>query len=602
MDVREESRIDFRYIKQLALLALILTSFVFLVLTIHSWEELRNLQLGDNDDYMRYYQFTSWIQEGNWYLQPIDNFNPEHGQIIHWSRLPDIPLAAVTLVLKSLVGQQTAEILAMIVVPFIYLVSLCTAVSFFTYRLAGPDAAKLALCMVVLSPLITKFNPGSIDHHNIQLALVAWVIALLPLNKQQAKSKFICWLHGLLIGLSLWVGMENLPIIAILLFLMTICGYANSKHYLLYCNKVCISSCIFTLLFIILNRPISEIFVARFDAISYMCIVLLFSGFTFCSLSIVCFKNERVRRINSAVIYTLIAIISVIPLLTIIPLLYSGLFFNYPDKLQIFWLDHVIEARSIFNIVREGGLFDKHNFLIFIIPSIISIILIYKRKDMFFLYVVFMVLLTLPLFWQVRTIFSVLLFAIPLQAVLCDILMMGNKNQTQRILILLVCMPITPTLITKTIPNYINSFTYENIAEDNELKNDVSSLSKIDILKGNDIDNSIILAPTEYGAPILALTNNKIIAAPYHRNIDGNTLMVEIFSSTSSDYVRKAVGKYEFEYIMIGSDAGTNILLSKSENGSFIHRLNEKHIPQWLSLIEESSSGVKLYKVNRDVL
>lgn len=46
---------------------------------IKEWPNVSTLQLGDNDNYMRYVQFTSWLEVGNWYLQPMPDFNPQDG-------------------------------------------------------------------------------------------------------------------------------------------------------------------------------------------------------------------------------------------------------------------------------------------------------------------------------------------------------------------------------------------------------------------------------------------------------------------------------------------------------------------------------------------
>lgn len=602
MDVIRLSRIDFTTLKRLSVFSLFLPSIVFLSLISSNWEQLNSLQLIDNDDYMRYYQFTSWIQEGNWYLNPIDEFNPGQGQIIHWSRLPDIPLAGITLLIQSWLGQQSAEVLAIIVVPFIYLVFLSLAVCFFTYRIAGDDAAKLSLMMVIFSPIITKFYPGSIDHHNIQLVFYAWIIALLPFCKLQAKCKNIAYIQGLFISLSIWVGMENLPVITILLFLITAVGYKHSIHYLQYCRYICTSAFVFTSIFIILNRPLEEFLIAKFDAISVVCLVLFGAGILFCSLSVFSLTSQRVRRVNKSIIYLMIVIVSMLPSMLFIPLIASGFFYNYPELLKEYWLDHVIEAKSIIYYTKEGGILNDYNYLLFIIPAIMSILVVNKNKMLTTLYVLFMLSLMFPIFWQVRTIYIAILIAIPLQAVLCHLLMRKSHSQFKRVFIILALMPITPVWVSQTIPNYLLTLTQDGNMLLGQQKDDSRNFFKIELLKRNNIKGNAILAPIDYGAPILALTDNKIIAAPYHRNIIGNSTMIEIFSSTNMRFVRSSIYENKFDYIMLGEDGSSNILLDNSKSNSFVNKLNDGNIPEWLSLIDTSSDGVKLYKVNQEVL
>jgi hypothetical protein len=598
MEERRQQQIHSKSIIKLGILTLILSSCLFALIISRNWEQIQMLQLSDNDDYMRYHQFTSWIQEGYWYLRPIENFNPEDGELIHWSRLPDIPLAAITAITNPWLGPLMSESLAITIVPFFYLIALLLAIGFFTYRLGGIEAAKIAIFMTVVSPLITKFFPGSIDHHNIQLTLLAWIIAQVPLNKVQSRQLYTAWGQGLLISLSFWVGMENLPIIALMLLVITAVGYMYSIRFIEYTKHLCLSAVFFIALFIIINRPINEFFTIRYDAISFPYLLTLGAGYLFCKLSLLSFHYRSLRSLAPSTRYLIITVISLLPVLLLFPTLILGVFHNYPDLLKDYWLNHVIEAKSLIHYVEEDGFFNEHNYLLFIIPALVSISILPKKTGKTILYLALIISLLFPIFWQLRTIFASILIAIPLQAMFCDKLMNRHSNQANRIIILLLCFPITPILITKIIPNYINSLSANTSQTSTQEISDNGNLYKVEALINNKIENSLVLAPIEFGAPVLALTNNKIIAAPYHRNINGNSIAIELFRSTDSKFIKNIIKKKGIDFVMVGEDGASYLISQKSNEHSFLNQLMNNKAPHWLSLVEETPNGVKLYRVN----
>lgn len=598
MEERRQQQIHSKSIIKLGILTLILSSCLFSLIISRNWEQIQMLQLSDNDDYMRYHQFTSWIQDGNWYLRPVENFNPEDGELIHWSRLPDIPLAAITVITNPWLGPQMSESLAITIVPFFYLIAFLLAIGFFTYRLGGIEAAKIAIFMAVSSPLIIKFLPGSIDHHNIQLSLLAWIIALVPLNRTQSRQLITGWGQGLLIALSFWVGMENLPIIALMLFVITVVGYMYSIRFIEYAKHVCLSAAFFVTLCIIINRPINEFFSIRYDAISFPYLLTLGAGYLFCKLSLISFHFRSLRLFAPSTRYLIITIISLLPVLLLFPTLILGVYHNYPELLKDYWLSHVIEAKPLIHVIAEDGFFNERNYLLLIVPALLSIRILPKKNSKRILYVVLIISLLLPIFWQLRTIFASILIAIPLQAIFCDKLMHRCSNPMLRILILLFCFPITAILITKTLPNYINSFSVKTLQTPEQKKSDNGNLYKVEVLINNQIENSLVLAPIEFGAPVLALTNNKIISAPYHRNIKGNSIAIELFSSTDLKFIKNIIQNKGVDFVMVGEDGSSNLISQKSNEHSFLNQLMNNKAPHWLSLVEKTPNGVKLYRVN----
>lgn len=558
------------------------------------WDALTLLELPGNDDYMRYRQFLSWIENGNWYLVPDNDFNPQDGVVIHWSRLPDIPLALVYFVVQQYSTDAVAANLAMIAVPSLYLMGTLAAVGLCANKLSGKDASKLAMLMVLLSPLVTKYVPGAIDHHNLQLCLLAWTLALTPFSRVDGRNIKKAWLQGGLIALSLWVGVENLPLFAILMLILVLQGYYTYVHALKYANISCLSTALFSLLFTVINRPIDEFFLIRYDAISILVVVLFLSGTVYSFFSIVSFSRSKTRRVKKTARLVLLLFVF-FPLIALYPFLLKGVFHEYPHLLQLYWLKHVTEAKPIIDYVASNGVLSEKNYLLFMIPALVSPFFIVGDRKYNANYIVFTLSLLLPLFWQSRMIYASFIFMVPVQAAFCSYMMNRYSNQMVRLVFMLVSMPLFLNVLMK-MPTMFTTESSEPQVGAGGIKH------KVNVLNDNRIERSLILAPISYGAPILALTNNRIISAPYHRNISGNTLVIEVFLSSDEDFITGAMKSHSVDYVMFGEDVGSAIFLIDSENDAFASRLDRGDIPDWLRLIEKDSHGVRLYKVDRGSL
>jgi hypothetical protein len=67
---------------------------------------------------MRLQQVRDWLAGQSWFDVTQYRVDPPHGLPMHWSRLLDVPLAAVILLVRPFAGQPAGELAACIVVPF----------------------------------------------------------------------------------------------------------------------------------------------------------------------------------------------------------------------------------------------------------------------------------------------------------------------------------------------------------------------------------------------------------------------------------------------------------------------------------------------------
>ncbi|WP_159738830.1 hypothetical protein [Vibrio atypicus] len=561
----------------------IVLPFVCILLYLYL-PEANNVSFSDNDDFMRYHQFTHWLRSGNWYLTPIEQFNPQSGVLMHWSRLVDIPLAGATLFLSPFFGLELASLYATGIVPVIYLLLTLLALAKITYKLFGNRFIVLTCVYFIGSIAISKFKPGAIDHHNLQMLIFAWSIAIIPINSKRIGTWQQSFLYALLLSLSLWVGLENLIVFSATLFFIVYVGYQYNKQYLVYFTRICGVALVISTCFTLLNRPISEFTTFYIDMLSWPYLLCLGIGFVYG-----CISQLYVDKYGSYafIVFTIIAILLV---LLIVPELLMGVYYNYPELLKVTWLNHVTEARSILSYVFTDGLMSNHLHFLYLFPALISIFYVRDNKVALIAYLLFLLVFLFAVLWQVRTIFNVYILAVPFQAYMVAHWCSHIRFSLAKLIVIFTLAPvILSILILKAVQSVEDK-------KQSTMLFDKSSVSAI--LKSNNVEKSKILAPIDFGASVIALTDNSVISAPYHRNIDGNIEMIHLFSSKANEHLKRELKRKEFDYVLIGKDRSTRILLNVGEEDSLVNLLFYDNGPSWLVLKSEDELGNKLFEIN----
>jgi hypothetical protein len=136
--------------------------------------------LGDTDDNMRYLQVRDWLNGQSWFDLRQYRMNPPEGANIHWSRIVDLPIAALMLLFRLVLSAPLADRWACAVAPLLPLLPLMWSLAFITRRLSREGS--LAWVVAAFGPLgapmgLGMYMPLRIDHHGWQLALVVAMLA-----------------------------------------------------------------------------------------------------------------------------------------------------------------------------------------------------------------------------------------------------------------------------------------------------------------------------------------------------------------------------------------------------------------------------------------
>lgn len=167
--------------------------------------------LGDTDDAARLVQVRELLAGQGWFDMRMLRFGGADPLISHWSRIIDLPLAAMIAAMSPVFGQATAEALTRVLWPTMMCGVIAFIVARFCERQLDPQISRqtalLALLLAVPCTGHFQFTPGRIDHHNVMIiGAVGGTFALLAaLDRPRAG-----WIAGALLGLGCAVGFEGL--------------------------------------------------------------------------------------------------------------------------------------------------------------------------------------------------------------------------------------------------------------------------------------------------------------------------------------------------------------------------------------------------------
>jgi hypothetical protein len=182
------------------------------ILLYMRWNPIQWFALGDTDDNMRIMQVRALLAGQDWYDLRQYRLDPPRGANMHWSRLVDLPIAAIMYVLRPLLGGPIAEKVAVAVAPLLPMGVAMAAVAVACRRLISPKAFALGIAILLCAHSARgMWTPLRIDHHGWQLAMLAVAVAALADPRKTRGGLTL----GIATALSLVIGLEMLVYLAL---------------------------------------------------------------------------------------------------------------------------------------------------------------------------------------------------------------------------------------------------------------------------------------------------------------------------------------------------------------------------------------------------
>jgi hypothetical protein len=180
--------------------------------------------LGDTDDATRLTEVRALLAGQPWFDMTLARFGGADPLVSHWSRLIDLPLAALMLLFTPVFGSAGAETAVRVVWPVLLDGVLGYCLARYCLAVAGSRAALLAIVLTMVSTGHFQFILGRIDHHN---AMIIAAVGGTLLLVSAIDRPNLGWVAGLVFGVGCAIGLEGLALTIAALGLAVLYGIAR---------------------------------------------------------------------------------------------------------------------------------------------------------------------------------------------------------------------------------------------------------------------------------------------------------------------------------------------------------------------------------------
>jgi hypothetical protein len=546
------------------------------------------------DDAMRLVEVRDLIGGQGWFDLFQYRLDPP-GTSMHWSRVIDAPLAALILLLKPLLGMHGAEAVTLYFWPALLFAIALALVAAIARQMSNNISALIAaVVLAVLSlPALVHFRAGAIDHHNAQIDLL---LALVLMTTQIEQSAVKAALGGLMVSLSLAIGVEMLPALAAIglavvgLFVWR--GAPVTRQVGAFGAGLTASS----LLLAPALLPLSSLGVQVCDAFGGPVLLLAVGGGISVMLMVGIDRYHptlRMRVVSGAAL--------AIVLVSVFLSLFSGCLaspFAHLDPIVVsLWVNNVAEAISFTRMLQ---LFPENVPAYYGFPILTMVFagmaLTRSPPPERFRWIVGIVTLAALIgvsFWQMRSAAGASMVAAPMFAASLTILWPKLASARNLLLLSVLASPVSLSgigLFAKPLLDVIFRPQALPDAAPCRSLSDVASLKRLP--KGR------VMAPVDLGPAILAETADDVFAAPYHRNNDGNAALIKLMLAPLLT-AQQILSDRRVDYVITCSTAPDLNIIKLAPEG-LEARLGRGETPDFLELLDlDPTHKISIWRVRR---
>jgi hypothetical protein len=591
-----------------------------IVLLFQKWHGIHWFSLSDTDDNMRFDQVRDWLGGQGWYDLRQHRLDPPIGFSIHWSRLVDLPLAGLILILNPLLGAPLGYRWACAIAPMLPMLLAFWMMAIVVRRLVSAKSYPLALTILLCGgDALSMWSPLRIDHHGWQLAFLMMTVAGLTEPNMRRSGVMI----AISSALSLTIGLEMLPYVAFAgaaVALHWAWDRAETERMRVYGATMAIATGLCFLVF-----ASNDNWHAVCDALSPVWLTTV--GGAALLLAAISFAPAENRWVRLALVIGAGAIAGG---------LYVGLFpqcFGHrlegiPPEADKLWLSHVSEARPVYlhplsTIVPMAALP--------IAGTIGSIVAVWRRRGTragadWLPVTLFATLATGLMLWQIRTGPSAQMLAVPGATYIARwgfTRLRDSNSMLVRVLgpvaAFLVASGLVASLALDRLPPRYTDLKLANVwaiatgrqGLPQPPKATSGGKPKPNLTKLADRRCPTIpaLAPIgrlpaatffsfiDLGPRLITLTHHSAVAGPYHRNASAILDVEHAFRGTP-DQAHTIIASHHAQYLLVCPHMSEGTIYQAEAPGGFYAKLESGFTPAWLAVQPlPKGSPYQLWKV-----
>ncbi|MBW6423465.1 hypothetical protein KX729_18570 [Rhizobium sp. XQZ8] len=556
----------------------------------------------ENDDVMRLVEVRDLLAGQGWFDLMQYRLGLAGGTLMHWSRLIDLPIAALIRLFSLFAGQARAEELAAFAWPILLVPFLLLPLALAARRAGGTATMHIALglgALFVFSSI--RFAPGSFDHHNVQLALAMWLAAALTDPDRRLASSagagFVC-------ALAIAIGAETTPLVAAACIRVAAQWIWHGAAFSKAAQAFGLSLTISITAFFVATVPPHAYAIVTCDNLSLGFYALSALGGTalFLLAKLPGTGKFRIRIVLAGVTGAILLLAA----RAIAPQCLGDPLGSLDPMLVDLWLRGVSEARSfIAEAVQEpemiGGFYAVGLFAVFV-----CLFRAIRREEIEF----HLVLLGLiGASWAVSLVqvrgafFANLLSILPLSLLICDLRRAAAKNpESSRAALgyiggVLASVPIVWAVAGVAVVHGVSKGFDLNAAARGSLGKEAGECGGLaDMAVLNGIDKGVVAAPSNSGPEILRATQHRVLSGPYHRDQQG--MLTELYIGLAQPDEANAFlhGAGVTVVAFCASDPQTQMLAKMKPDGLYAG-LARNEIPDYLQPVSGEGNGFRFYRV-----
>lgn len=553
--------------------------------------------LAGSDDMMRLQQVRDLLAGQDWYVVDQRRMLTPEGGAMHWSRLPDIVLALLILILKPLMGISGAETAAIIIWPLM-LFGAVSAGLVALLRNLGATSSAGALCIIVFffSAAIYQYSPGRIDHHGLVAALVIVSLACLMSSRQPVKTGALA---GLCVAAMLSIAIESLPFVAGVSASAAVLWVYGGASERLRMATFGVALAVGAGALFILDAPglgVARAMCDAFGTVHLMAAVI--GGLGLLALSGLSDRLHTLLARWGATIFVGGVVIGLA--LLVAPHCLGNPYASLSPDVTANWLNTIGEARSIgaaFSQAPAQAIMHFGFILAGLLAGGIAIFMTEgKARIQWSLLLTLLIGAALLTAWQARgAVFAHLIASVPVAWLL------GKLFDTYRreggvgpLLKMAIAAMLLMPLGWEILGNSVSAALTGDAVVTRKSCGDARALSAL-----NAYPTSHIFTTIDLGPKVIVSTPHYVFAGPYHRNPKGITRIVAAFVGplAAAEQIVKGAGA---DYLLYCVGAPETDRYARYAPDGLAANLNQVKIPEWLEHVDDfgnSDAGYVLYRV-----
>lgn len=554
----------------------------------------------DNDSTMRIVQIRDLLAGQGWFDYFQYRMGLESGFEMHWSRIVDLPVAAIIILAQAITGSAAhGESVAGIVWPTTLLAMAILSIVR-SARIVGGDQAMFPATLIGLMSLysIGIFAPGAFDHHNLQLTLCLLAMWMLLAGSGWRGGAAA----GGLIALTLATGMETLPLVAAAGLCVAAVFYWNGRNSTGLVAGFGLGFGAGAATTYAATVGWQNWFVAHCDAFSVAQLSVAIIGGLGLS-TIVAIPAARASSRSRARSLAALAFVLAAVVVIAFPQCLSAPYAELDERLQIYWLSGIGEAQPVWSIwLNDPVSFAKYYATPLAALAVLTASIFHKGPQQTTLIAGgFLLVSVLVSFWQVRGgNFAIAFSVIPL-AVWVGEKRSQAENGAGAVLAMafawVVSLNACWTLAAQTLRDMTSPAPAVAGQPAGAASNEADCYTVADFAGLAGMEPGVVAAVSNVGPAILKHTPHRVLAGPYHRNTAGNIANLDVLMAEPEEAWRAAnrigvtiiahcPGNDESEFLAQSAPEGLLALLMAGE------------APDWLVAAENGgNSSIRLYRV-----